>query len=75
MTFDEQLDAMLACLPRRHRIPFEAGARFVAGFEEHGASLFAKTEQQLARDERQEHVDAYTYKRRRKWLKRHNLRE
>lgn len=70
MTFDEQLEAILEALPRRHRIPFLAGIRFVQGHAEHGASLFEKTEADLARDEREEHADAYTYRHRRRWLRR-----
>lgn len=71
VTFDDQLELMLAALPRRHRIPFEAGVRFAAGFEEHGESLFRKSALELARDERQELADRYTYRRRRLWLRRH----
>lgn len=69
MTFDEQVDAMLAAIPRRHRIAFLAGVRFAQGHREHGASLFTKTDGQLRRDEREEHADAYTYRHRRRSLK------
>lgn len=66
MTFDEQVDAILATIPRRHRIPFLAGIRFAQGAIEHGDSLFHKTPEALARDEREEHADAYTYRHMRK---------
>lgn len=62
MTFDEQIDAMLAALPRRYRVAFLAGVRFAQGYQEHGAGLFAKTSVELARDEREEHADAFTYR-------------
>lgn len=70
MTFDEQVDAMLACLPRRHRVVFLAGIRFHQGHAEHGESLFQKTAPELQRDEREESADRYTYRRRRLWLRR-----
>ena len=63
MTFDDQLDTMLAVLPKRHRIVFLAGVRFAQGHHEHGASLFTKTTLELLRDEREEYADAYTYRR------------
>ncbi len=63
MTFDEQVDAILACLPRRHRLVFLAGVRFAQGAAEHGDSLFTKTRDQLLRDEREERADRYTYRR------------
>jgi hypothetical protein len=66
LTFDEQIDAMLALLPRRHRIPFLAGIRFAQGTLEHGDSLFKKSYTELLRDEREEHADAYTYRHARK---------
>lgn len=69
MTFDEQVDAMLAAIPRRHRTPFLAGVRFAQGHREHGANLFTKNADQLRRDEREEHADAYTYRHRRLSLK------
>ena len=72
MTFDEQLTEMLAALPRRHRIPFMAGVRFVQGHAEHGDTLFSKSETELAWDEFEETTDRYTYRRRRKWLRRTN---
>lgn len=62
MTFDEQLEVMLAALPRRHRMAFLAGVRFVQGHAEHGADLFYKTTAELLRDEREEHADAFTYR-------------
>lgn len=71
MTFEQQLDAMLSALPRRHRIPFMAGVRFVQGHAEHGDTLFQKSETELLRDEFEEATDRYTYRRRRKWLRRH----
>lgn len=61
---------MLAALPRRHRVAFLAGARFVQGYQEHGAGLFAKTVAELARDEREEHADAFTYRHLRRSRKR-----
>lgn len=70
MTFDEQLDAMLASIPKRHRIIFLAGVRFHQGHKEHGANLFQKTQAELSRDSREERADDYTYTRRRKWLRR-----
>ena len=70
MTFDEQVDAILATLPRRHRVAFLAGIRFAQGAAEHGHSLFQKTESQLQRDEREEHADAFTYRHLRKHTKR-----
>lgn len=69
MTLDEQIEAMLQALPRRHRIPFLAGARFVMFHAEHGDSLFRKTEAELSVDERDELVDRYTYRQRRRWLR------
>lgn len=74
MRFDEQLELMLQALPRRHRIVFLAGVRFVQGFAEHGAGLFVKTTDQLERDIREERADAYTYKQRRRYLLRRDLR-
>lgn len=62
MGFDEQLEVMLAALPRRHRIVFLAGVRFVQGYTEHGAGLFGKSVSELVRDEREEHADAFTYR-------------
>jgi len=70
VTFDEQLEAILEALPRRHRIAFLAGIRFVQGHAEHGDGLFSKTQNELARDEREELADRYTYRRRRLWLRR-----
>jgi hypothetical protein len=69
LTFDEQIDAILATIPRRHRVPFLAGIRFAQGAIEHGDSLFRKTPDELARDEREEHADAYTYRHMRRKLK------
>lgn len=71
MTFDEQVDAMLAALPRRHRRAFLAGIRFAQGHREHGASLFSKTPEDLKRDEREEHADAFTYR----YLRKHHQRK
>jgi hypothetical protein len=71
MTFDEQLDAMLDALPRRHRIAFLAGVRFVQGYREHGSALFDKSEAELLRDEREELADRFMYRMRRKWLINH----
>jgi hypothetical protein len=68
VTFDEQLDEMLDALPRRHRIAFLAGVRFVQGHREHGSSLFTKTAEELARDEREEYADAFTYRHMRRRL-------
>lgn len=68
MTFDEQLDAMLDALPRRHRLAFLAGVRFMQGHAEHGDSLFHKTADELRRDEREELADRWTYRMRRRWL-------
>jgi hypothetical protein len=73
VTFDEQLERMLQALPRRHRIVFLAGVRFVQGHGEHGAALFAKTPDELARDVREEEADAYTYRRLARWLQRREL--
>lgn len=70
MTFDEQVDVMLEAVPRRHRVAFLAGIRFAQGAIEHGDSLFEKSPDALARDEREEHADAFTYRHRRKWLRR-----
>lgn len=69
MTFDEQVDAMLASLPRRHRVPFLAGVRFAAGHAEHGDSLFHKAAVELRRDEREETADRYTYRMRLRAIK------
>lgn len=66
MTFDEQVDAMLDALPRRHRIAFLAGVRFAQGAIEHGDSLFHASADDLVRDEREECADAFTYRWRRR---------
>lgn len=70
MTFDEQVDAILQAMPRRHRIAFLAGVRFTQGHAEYGAELFAKSLQQLVRDEREEHADAFTYRCARRFVRR-----
>lgn len=70
MTFADQVDAILKCLPRRHRTPFLAGVRFAQGAEEHGDALFSKTAPELKRDEREERADEFTYRWRRRWLTR-----
>jgi hypothetical protein len=66
VTFADQLAIMLKALPRRHRIVFLAGVRFVQGHTEYGDSLFHKTDAELEHDALEESADRYTYRRMRK---------